>query len=249
MEVLRGAGRGRSALPEVAVEVPGAAVRAFGGVVSSEEAQLPDLHAGPQRHREGGHVGELEGDVSLEAGVDEAGRRVGQQAQATERALALEAGGDVIRQGDLLIGRGEHELPRMQHVRLVRVDGDLAGEVGLFAGGVDHRVLVVVEEPEEPVDAHVHGGGLDHLLVEGVQAHSPGIDLGPDVTIAQQHGAKTSLTTWPSAGPSHDPRGEQSSGDAARKVLPRPVMDPVRGAPGRRGMLICVRSSGTVLRD
>src|SRR4249919_3050777 len=55
-----------------------------------EEAQLADLHAGPQLDRQGGDVGQLEGHVAGEAGVDEARRRVGEQAQSPQTRFALE---------------------------------------------------------------------------------------------------------------------------------------------------------------
>ena len=41
--------------------------------------------------------------------------------EPAERALAFEAGGDVVGQGDDLEGRAEHELARVQDERLVRL--------------------------------------------------------------------------------------------------------------------------------
>src|SRR5699024_9737153 len=95
------------------------------------------------------------------------------------------------------VGRGEHELAGVEHVRLLRVHGDLAGEPALLLGGVDHRVLVVVEEPEVAIDPHVDGGGLDHRIIEGIQPHPPGLDLAPDVMVAQQHGTQPIRTAAP----------------------------------------------------
>jgi hypothetical protein len=84
----------------------------LGGAGEAEEAELADLHARPQLDRQGGDVGELEGDVAGEARVDEARRRVREQAQAAEAGLALEPRGDVVRQRDDLEGGGQHELAR-----------------------------------------------------------------------------------------------------------------------------------------
>ena len=54
-----------------------------------------------------------------------------------------------------LEGRGQHELARMQDERLVGPHLDEVGELGLVLGRIDERVLVVVEQPEVPVEAHV----------------------------------------------------------------------------------------------
>src|SRR5882757_981542 len=59
-----------------------AAVRMLGGAGQPQDAQLTDFHARPQRDRQIGDVGEFQGDVTAEAGVDEAGGRMGEQAQA-----------------------------------------------------------------------------------------------------------------------------------------------------------------------
>ena len=61
------------------------------------------------------------------------------------------------------------------------------GEIGLLGRRVDIGVAVVVEEPEVLVQAHVDARRLDHRRVPGVQAHPPGLDLGPDVPVREQH--------------------------------------------------------------
>ena len=63
------------------------------------------------------------------------------------------------------------------------VDLDLAGQVGLVGRGVDVRVLVVVEDPEELVEPHVDARRLDHAGVEGIEADASGLDLGQDVAV------------------------------------------------------------------
>src|SRR4029453_4750450 len=99
VEVLERARRGGPALPLVAGAVLRRAVRALARRRQAEEAHLPDLHAGPELDRQGRDVRQLEGDVAGEAGVDEAGGGVGEQAEPAERALALESGGDVVGRG------------------------------------------------------------------------------------------------------------------------------------------------------
>jgi hypothetical protein len=49
-------------------------------------------------------------------------------------------------------------------------------------------VLGVDEDPEEAVQPHVDARGLEHLLVERLDAHPAGVDLGPQITVRQQHG-------------------------------------------------------------
>ena len=103
--------------------------------------------------------------MTAEPGVDEAGRRVREQAESTEGRLALQATGDVIGQRDDLVGRGEGELARVQDERLAALGHDLTREVDLLLGGVDVGVAVVLEHPEVLVDADVDAGRLDHLVV------------------------------------------------------------------------------------
>jgi hypothetical protein len=75
----------------------------------------------------------------------------------------------------------------VQHEGVVRLHLDQVREIGLLLGGIDDRVLVVVEEPEEPVDAHIDTRRLNHRRLEGVDPHPPRVDLRADVTVAEQH--------------------------------------------------------------
>ena len=102
-------------------------------------------------------------------------RRVGEQAEAAQARLALDPGGEVVGQADHLEGRAQHELPGMEHEALLRVDLDQAGEVGLVLGRVDDGVLVVVEEPEELVEADVDAARLDHRGVPRVEPDPAGV--------------------------------------------------------------------------
>jgi hypothetical protein len=47
---------------------------------------------------------------------------------------------------------------------------------------------MVLEDPEEPVKAHVDARRLDHRQVIRLQADPTRFDLGPNVTVRQQHG-------------------------------------------------------------
>src|SRR6185312_3420976 len=75
-----------------------------------EEAELADLHAGPQLDRQGRDVAEVQRDVARETRVDESRGGMGEEAQATQGTLALETGGHVIRKRHGLVGGAEHEL-------------------------------------------------------------------------------------------------------------------------------------------
>src|SRR5262245_29265189 len=74
VEVQVGAGRGGAALVLVPRAVDGRAVRVLGRRAAQEQAELADLHAGPELDRQRGHVGQLERHVPGEAGVDPPGR-------------------------------------------------------------------------------------------------------------------------------------------------------------------------------
>ena len=95
---------------------------------------------------------------------------MGEQSEAAERALALEASGHVVGERHQLEGGTQHELTGVQDEWLARIHLDQVGQVGLILGRVDERVLVVVEQPEEAIEAHVDAGGLHHLEVEGLES-------------------------------------------------------------------------------
>src|SRR6266853_6339431 len=107
-------GRGRAALVLVPGSVDGRAVRMLARRTGSEQAELPDLHAGPELDRQCGDVRQLESDVAGEAGIYPPGGGVGEQSQPAETRLALQSPGDVVRQRYDLVGRAEDELARMQ---------------------------------------------------------------------------------------------------------------------------------------
>jgi hypothetical protein len=65
-----------------------------------EERDLADLHARVERDGQRRDVRELEGQVTGEPGVDEARRRVDQQAEPTERALALDTTDEIVGEPD-----------------------------------------------------------------------------------------------------------------------------------------------------
>ena len=116
--------------------------------------------------------GDLERQRPAEAGVDEAGRGVHDQAQPAEARLALDAGDDVVRQLDPLDGRAEHELARVDDEAGVVVDLDVLGDARRRVGQVDRGQPVVVEDPEGGAELQIHAGGLHHGRI-------PGPDLDP----------------------------------------------------------------------
>src|SRR5699024_3552198 len=125
--------------------------------------------------------------VTGEAGVDEPGRGMGEEPEASQGAYPVQPGREVGAQGYLLQRGCEDELSRVQDERLVRVDLDQPCQVWLLDRRVDVWVLVVVEHPEVPVEPDVDAGGLDQGQVVGVDVDPPGVDLELEVTIRQQH--------------------------------------------------------------
>lgn len=86
-------------------------------------------------------------------------------------------------QGNHFIGRTEHELAGVQDEWLIWVYLDQAGQFILLNRGIDVRILVVVEKPEEPVKSNIHGCGLDHLRVKGLKPDLTGGYFSTNVTI------------------------------------------------------------------
>src|SRR3712207_2210304 len=102
----------------------GVAVWALRRAVERHERELRDRQAGVELDRHAGEVRDLERERPAEARIDEAGGRVDDQAQAPDRALALDARDDVVRQLDPLLRAPEDELARVDDERLPVVDLD-----------------------------------------------------------------------------------------------------------------------------
>ena len=116
----------------------------------------------------------------------------GRYGRINREGLALQSAGQVVRQCDYFIGRGEYELVGMQDERILAFRLDQPGQVRLLDRGVDVRVAVVLEDPEVPVQPDVDAGRLDQLGFIRVEFDPPGLDLGPDVTIE-----RSTLATYP----------------------------------------------------
>ena len=84
MEAFERLGRGRAALMLITVGVGTGAVRMLSGRRQPEEAELADLHSRPKLDRQRGHIRQLQGDVAAEAGIDETGSGVSDQAEAAK---------------------------------------------------------------------------------------------------------------------------------------------------------------------
>ena len=227
-----GAARRRgTALALIARAVGARAVGRPGGAGEAEEAELADFHAGPQSDGHGGRIAQLEGDVPGEAGVDESGGGMGEQPEPAQARLALQTGGDVVGQGDALIGGAEDELTGVEDEGLVGADVDQVGEAVLVDGGVDDRVPVVVEKAEPPIQAHVDRGGLNHLRVVGVEDDAPGVELSEDVAIGEEHecdcargrALASAGRDVRRAGGGRPPARGRVSSTAARRGRPRPT--------------------------
>ena len=71
----------------------------------------------------------------------------------------------------------------MQDERLIAHTLKEPGEVRLLDARVNVRVAVVLEDPEPAIKAHVDARGLDHRLVEGFDAHAPGIHFSDEIAV------------------------------------------------------------------
>ena len=122
-----------------------------------------------------------------ETGVDEARRRVGEQAETAQRGLTLQARRNVIAQGDELVGGTQDELAGVQDERLVGAHVHQVSEVRLIRRRINHRVAVVIEEAEQAIQAHVNAGRLNQIAVQRVELDTPGVQGGFDVAVTEQH--------------------------------------------------------------
>src|SRR5690348_15086291 len=109
-EVLVVAARRRPALTLVLRPGRAAPVRVLGGRGHLQERDLADLHLGVDRDRKVRDVRQLEREVAVPSRVDEPGRRVDEQAQPPQRALAFQPRDQIVGERDALERGAEHEL-------------------------------------------------------------------------------------------------------------------------------------------
>ena len=79
-----GAARCRTALALIVRAVLSRPVRMLSGGAQPEEAELADLHPGPELDRQRCDIGQLERDVTTKARIDETGGGVSQQSEPAE---------------------------------------------------------------------------------------------------------------------------------------------------------------------
>ncbi len=125
--------------------------------------------------------------MAVPAGVDEASRRVDDQTESPERALAVEASDDVVGERDPFDRRAQHELTRVQDHRRLGPDVDQLREVFLGLAHVDHALGVIAKDPEVLVDVQVDRRGLDAVFAEGLDDDPTGLDRLFDGPIREHH--------------------------------------------------------------
>jgi hypothetical protein len=114
---------------------------------------------------------------------------VDQQAQPSQRALALEPGDEIVRKANALERRAENELARVEDERPVVVDLDQLSQLVLGLLDVDEGIAGVVEDPEVPVDPHVDRGRLEQGFVVGIDL-DPALSEEPrDRSVGEDHGS------------------------------------------------------------
>ena len=121
----------------------------------TDERDLADLHARVERDREAGHVGEFERELSVPAGIDEAGGGVNEQTKTAERGLAFESGDEIGGETHALAGGPENELTWVQHEGVVGTDLDEFGEILEVLLHIDVAHRVVSKHPEKAVDMKI----------------------------------------------------------------------------------------------
>jgi hypothetical protein len=111
---------------------------------------------------------------------------VDQQPEATERALAVEAGDEVFGKPDPLERRPEHELARVEDEGAI-LDRDQLGQLLLLDLDVDVGISVVVEDAKQAVDADVDARGLQERLVVGVDLEASLVQEPGDRGVGEDH--------------------------------------------------------------
>src|SRR4051794_18932499 len=153
--------------------------------VEPHERQLRDRLARVELDRHARQVRDLERQGPREPRIDEAGGGVHDEPQATQRALALDPGDDVIRDHHVLERAPQHELPGVDDERPVVVDLDALGEIARRVVEVDRRRAVVVKDAERGPEPQVDRGGLDELRIPRLDRDVPLLDEPDDRPVGE----------------------------------------------------------------
>ena len=127
--------------------------------------------------------------MPVPARVDEAGRRVDQQAEPAEGALPFESRDEIVREPDAFQRGAQNELARMEDERRSVLDLDELGQVLLRLANIDIGVAGVVENPEIAIDADVHARRLEQGIVVGIDLDAAFLQATRDRPIGEDHGA------------------------------------------------------------
>ena len=158
-----------------------AAVGPGGLPVHFTEDELADSAAYLQLDRQGVGVVELQGDPSLEAGIDPAGV-LDKQPHAPDRAATLDKGGQPIGHLDIFQGGGQQEGMGGQ--------GDLLALKTPVANLRAHREAVhavLIDQEEVVAEPAVDGGRLDGVLLQGLNHKAAAGEHFRDGFVGENH--------------------------------------------------------------
>src|SRR5215210_7373728 len=114
-----------------------------------------------------------------------------QKTQPAQRALPLEPGNQIVREGHSFERLPEHEFPGVQDEGLAVRRRHQLGQVLHRLAHVDVGVARVVEHAELAIDPDIHARGLHQALVVWLDDDAAGVYLGPDAAVAEYHGGSS----------------------------------------------------------
>ena len=197
LKVLEVATGRRAALTLILRAARARTIRFVGGRGHGHEADLANLHSRVDRDRQIRHVRQLEGDVPVESGIDEPGCRMDEKSESPERTLALDTRDEIVGDGDALQRRPEHELARVEHERLPRINLHELGEVGEVLLHVDDGSRMVAKHTEKVGDLDVDRRWLDTRLVERFDDDATSRNGLANAVVGENHRSRTLVKVAP----------------------------------------------------
>ena len=153
--------------------------------------ELRQSHSRVEFDGDAAQVAELEGDLALEAGIDEAGGGVDDDGEAADGASALDAGDEVVGDLDPLEGGAEYEFTGVEDEGLAVGDLDAAGKGGgVGLAGVDAGQIAEAVDDELLAQAEVDAGWLDleFRVGERLDLEIALLKALADVVVGEDHG-------------------------------------------------------------
>ena len=162
--------------------------------------------------------------------------------------LPFEPRHEVVGKANSLQCGAEHELAGMEDERLLFPDLHELGQLFLWLTHVDVGIPSVVEDPKEPIHAHVDARGLDQLLVEWVDLDAAFAKEAANRSVGEDHARTLASSGTQGYGHAHEKSSSYLGAPDLRRAAAATAglalgSLPLAPRAPARGRVACVRTA------